>query len=380
MHLIITGIRGIPASHGGFETFANKLALYLTQKGWKVTVFCQVNKGSKISHHQLNNIELIHVPVKSVNALSTAIFDFKCTLYILKKYTRDSCVLTLGYNTASFGVLYRLFRFTNIINMDGIEWKRKKWSFPLKVWLYLNERLACYIGTMLIADHPEIASHLQTRVSKDKIITIPYGAKRLEDVNDTLLKQFDLESGKYILVIARPEPENSLYEIVKAFSSVERGFNLVVLGEYNDSNSYCVKVKSVASNEVMFLGAIFVEDIIDCLRYHARFYIHGHTIGGTNPSLVEALGASSAVLAHDNKYNKWVAGNAGIYFKSIDECSKKIDYLCNDNATIEKLKENALTRHNLKYKWNGVLCLYEKLISTSMKPIDANMREQDEKG
>ena len=155
--IIISGIRGIPADHGGFETCAERLSLYLEERGWDVSVYCQ-KKGSKKTHKtKWNNINLINVYVSSNSAFSTILFDLKVVIDSLK--FRDHIILTFGYNTAIFNILYRIFNIKNVINMDGIEWKRQKWGFCLKIWFYINEKIAKLFSNVMIADHPEIKKY-----------------------------------------------------------------------------------------------------------------------------------------------------------------------------------------------------------------------------
>ena len=136
----ILGCRGVPAAHGGFETFAERLAGYLAARGWVVTVYCQGRGRGPASEDRWRGIRRVHVPVQTAGALGTMIFDWKSTLHALGE---PGVALTLGYNTAIFTALYRLRRIPNVINMDGIEWKRTKRSIPERLWLYANERLGC---------------------------------------------------------------------------------------------------------------------------------------------------------------------------------------------------------------------------------------------
>lgn len=224
---MILGTRGIPAQHGGFETFAEFLSLYLIKKDWNVTVYCQEDCGDEIWEDEWNGIRLVHIPVKREGALGTIIFDWKTTFHASRQ---EGLVLTLGYNTAIFSLLYRLRKKINLFNMDGLEWKRDKWTLGERVWLYLNERLGCWLGNHLVADHPEIKKHLLTRVKKEKVTMIPYGAEHVGQADIKQLVKYNLTAGKYSIVIARPEPENSILEIVKAFSARKRGQHLVLLG------------------------------------------------------------------------------------------------------------------------------------------------------
>ncbi|MFH2502129.1 DUF1972 domain-containing protein [Klebsiella indica] len=364
--LIITGIRGIPAAHGGFETFAENLALYLVDKGWQVTVYCQEDSG-EFYIDSWHNIKLIHIPIKNKGAMGTIIFDLKSIIHSLKD---NKLILTLGYNTAIFNFVYLIMRRKNIINMDGIEWKRDKWGIFAKMWFWLNERFGCWFGSHLIADHPKIKEHLETRVRSKKITMIPYGAHLITENNSDInaLKKYSLERKKYFLVIARAEPENSILEIVQGFSTKQRKEKLVVLGNYDfNNNSYHKKIRDAASSNVIFLGAIYDAKIVASLRFHSLAYVHGHRVGGTNPSLVESLGAGNAIIAHDNKFNRWVVGDAGIFFNSSESCSDSFDRLSVDKDLCSELESISKCRFNQYFTWEYILKQYDVMLSKWVK-------------
>ncbi len=357
--IAILGTRGIPAAHGGFETFAERLSLYLVNKGWEVTVYCQ-EKGTGAIHESVwRGIRLVHIPVKQDNALGTIIFDWRSTLHAC---CEKSLKLTLGYNTAAFSIFYRFKRLNSLINMDGLEWKREKWSVLEKIWLYINERLGAWFANHLIADHPEIKNHLSQYVSSDKISMIPYGADEIVKCDEELLHQFDLSPDSYALVIARPEPENSILEMVRSFSRRKRDCKLVLLGKYvPEQNEYHRRVMSAASDEVLFLGAIYDNQIVFGLRYFCRLYVHGHTVGGTNPSLVEALGAGAPILAHDNKFNRWVTKDRACYFKDEVECLMKFDHLLKNQNELDVLRNASCECFRNTFVWDKILNNYKKL-------------------
>lgn len=362
--IVILGIRGIPAKHGGFETFAEYFAIYLQLKGWQVTVYCQESSKGGIYEDNWHGITRVHIPVSQNNAKGTIVFDWKSTLHAAK---RKISVLTLGYNTAVFCAFYRLKGVKNVINMDGIEWRRGKWNPLERGWLHINEKIGAWLGNHLIADHPEIKNHLCRFVASSKITVIPYGADILKTGNETLLTPFNLRKNKYAILIARPEKENSILEIVKAYSREKRGMPLIILGDYTPSrNAYHKSVINAAGDEVKFIGAIYEKNIVQTIRFFSRFYIHGHTVGGTNPSLVEALGAGSPVLAHDNKFNRWVAGKGAIYFSSEEECACKIEILLRDDDLISKMKKYSLQQIKNNFTWSTVFQAYEQILSEKL--------------
>lgn len=365
--LRILGTRGIPASHGGFETFAEALALHLVGRGWDVTVYCQADGAGETYENSWRGIRLVHIPVQRKGAAGTVVFDWKSTLHACAE---PGLILTLGYNTAVFCLWYRCRGLTNIINMDGLEWQRLKWGKAAKSWLYLNEWAGAWLGNHLIADHPEIKRHLSSRVNPEKITTITYGAARIKQADAGALAEYGLEPYRYAVLIARGEPENSILEIVRAWSRRKRGLQLAVLGNYDANNVYQRAVLEAGSEEVAFLGAIYDPRALGALRFFSRLYIHGHQVGGTNPSLVEALGAGNSVLAHDNRFNRWVAGENARFFKDESECERMLEEALYDNEQFARIRESSLKRHAEAFTWNRVLSEYERLfLSYLYSPI-----------
>lgn len=357
--LRILGTRGVPAAHGGFETFAEYLALYLVGRGWQVTVYCQEQGREPLWHDQWQGVDRVHIPVPGAGAASTIRFDWQATRHASRS---PGLCLTLGYNTACFSALLRAAGVPNVINMDGIEWQRAKWGAVAKLWFWLNEHAGSWLGDHLVADHPEIATHLARAAARSKITVIPYGAPRLVDLPTAPVRAYGLEPGGYLTLIARPEPENSVLEVVQAYSRQPRGVLLVVLGAYDERTPYHRAVRAAAGPEVRFLGAIYDKPVVQALRRHCLAYVHGHQVGGTNPSLVEALGAGNAVIAHDNRFNRWVAADAGCYFSSADALAGVFTSLLADEAALQRLRAAALRRFEAEFTWPTVLATYEHLL------------------
>ena len=357
--LRILGTRGVPAAHGGFETFAEQLALYLVARGWRVIVYCQEEGAGPVTEDVWQGVERVRIPVRGSGAKSTIVFDWLATRHAARH--RDLC-LTLGYNTALFCALLRLKGVPNVINMDGIEWSRAKWGPIAKTWFWLNDWAGCWLGDHLVADHPQIKAHLATRVRADKISTIAYGAERIVGAPEAPVRALGLEPGRYLTLIARPEPENSILEVVQGFSRRARGVKLAVLGNYADDNAYHRAVKAAASDEVLFLGAIYDKAVVQALRFHCLAYVHGHQVGGTNPSLVEALGAGNAVIAHDNRFNRWVAGEGARYFADADRLTALLDELLANPHALAGMRAASVARFFAGLTWPQILGEYERLL------------------
>lgn len=358
--LRILGTRGVPAAHGGFETFAEHAALYLVAHGWKVVVYCQEEGSGPAYADKWQGINRVHIPVTGDGPKATIQFDWLATLHASRH--SDLC-LTLGYNTAIFCALLRLKGIPNVINMDGIEWSRAKWGKVAKTWFWLNDWAGCWLGSHLVADHPEIKEHLKSRVRADKITTIAYGADKVTHAPTDSVTQYGLEPGKFLTVIARPEPENSLLEIVSGFSRERRGLQLAVLGKYDPANAYHRAVQQAASDEVKFLGAIYDKPVVQALRFHSWAYVHGHQVGGTNPSLVEALGAGNAVIAHSNRFNRWVVGDGGIYFDGADDFARVLGELVAAPEKVAQMRAASTVRYEAEFTWDKICREYEELLT-----------------
>ncbi len=349
----------MPSRHGGHETFAQDLALFLRARGHFVTVYCQVEEGNTILEDTWRGIHRVLIPAKNSPA-GTMLFDWKAIQHSL---SAKGVMLTLGYNTAIFNLLHRLKRKPVVMNMDGIEWQREKWSLPARVWFWLNELAGSRVANHLVADHPEIGRHLSRHTPKKKITMIPYGADAVNSAPMSVIQKYELISKRYYLLIARPEPENRILEIVQAYSLRERGMPLVILGDYKSNvTRYKEAVLSAAGPEVKFLGAIFDREIVKALRFHARAYVHGHHVGGTNPSMVESLAAGNAVIAHDNRFTRWVAGEGARYFKYSEDLDTIFESLNQDPSQLLAMEEASRKRYHEAFTPDKTLTAYEQLL------------------
>ena len=360
--LLILGTRGIPANHGGFETFAERLALFLVARDWNVAVYCQKNIGNcpvtqRVSVEKWKGIDLIHVETARTGPVASLEFDWHC---VRDAARREGLCLVLGYNGAVFLPWLRLMGKKMLTNMDGIEWKRPKWNLAVKAWFWVNEWIAAWTSQRLVADHPAIADHVSTRRNRSAIAMIPYGGQEILDAPEAPVRAMGLEPSRYFISIARIEPDNSILTMVEAFSRQPRGMKLVVLGKLDAENAYHQAIRIAAGPEVLFPGAIYDAERLAALRFHARAYVHGHTVGGTNPSLVEALWAGNAVIAHDNVYNRWTAGDAGVFFADATGFERQVQRFLSDDAAVARAGTAARRRAAAQFGWSDILESYER--------------------
>ena len=361
----ILGIRGVPAAHGGFETFAHHLAPYLVEQGWRVNVYCQherIDNNAPPDGYQdkWRGVGRIHFRVDGDGPLSTIKFDFRCSKDVVRRPGVD---LVLGYNTAIFTLIQRLRGRKIAMNMDGVEWRRDKWGMFAKTWFYINEFSGSHLATLPIADHPEIGRHLR-RHGCQRAKVIPYASARVASAPTTPIESMGLTPGNYLVSIARIEPENSILEIVRAFTAKPRRAKLVILGKLLPGNAYHQKVRSAGDGAVLFPGAIYDKQTVEALRVHALAYVHGHQVGGTNPSLVEALGCGNAVVAHDNCFNRWVAGEGQYYFRNEAQLGEVFDRLDLNDPFLEEARKLAAQRHAEAFTFDNVHAQYERLLTS----------------
>jgi glycosyltransferase involved in cell wall biosynthesis len=365
LQINILGTRGVPGAHGGFETFATHFSQFLVERNINVVVYCQAESGvsrPKSWTDEWKGVRRVHFQTWSNGAAATIEFDLRAVLHVLRQPGVD---LVLGYNTAIFCALQRRLRRRIAINMDGIEWKRRKWGPIARRWLWLNEKLAGIFATRMIADHPEISAHLRGRGLGESVM-IPYGSEPITQAPQEALASFGLAPNGFFISICRIEPENSILELIRAFVAAKTGLKLVVLGNLKPENPYHQEVQQAANADVLFPGAVYEADRLQALRLYCRAYLHGHQVGGTNPSLVEALGAGSPVIAHDNPFNRWVAGPEQLYFSNEADCAEVFHRVATGTVDVTPLRDAARRRHQEAFTFEKIHTRYlEELTSVA---------------
>lgn len=358
----IMGTRGVPASHGGFETLAERLSLYLAERGWEVTVYCQSAEpptGGGPLVDRWEGVRRVTFGSSRRGPLSTVLFDWESVRHAAGE---PGIKLVLGYNTAAFTGLLKLKGHKVVIHTDGIEWVRPKWSLPVKAWFYLNFHCGNLLGDRIVADHPALMEEYANASNRRKMTLISYGGDPVEQGGTEYIASLGIAPDRYFTVIARIEPDNNILTIVRAFSAKPRGYKLAVLGTLDNANEYHRQVREAASPDVVFPGAIYDQRRVKELRVHARAYLHGHFAGGTNPSLVEALWAGNAIIAHRNRFNTWTAGPDQFFFASESECSAAIDKVISDEAAVLRARRAARAWAERTFSWPVHLAAYEKLL------------------
>lgn len=358
----ILGTHGVPAAYGGFETAAQNVGLYLRDRGWRVIVYCQENGPGGVSYDEWRGLQRVRIQEPRPGWRGTAAFDLSSVRHVVAHAAPGEVCLTFGYNTGILNIAQRLRGIPNVINMDGMEWTRRRWGLARQAILLGNERFAGLFGDVLIGDHPEISAYLCRHFGARRVRTIAYGGHPVRQAPQWPVTDLGLRPGGYAVVICRPIPENSLLEIVRGWTARERAVRLVVLGDFSRDDPYHQRVIAAANDTVVFPGAIYDEPTVQALRYHALLYIHGHTVGGTNPSLVESMAAGNAVVAHDNPYNRWVVGAGARFFTKEPDLDRTLTELLTDESQRRQLGQAAFARFQEAFTWERIGGQYEEAL------------------
>jgi glycosyltransferase involved in cell wall biosynthesis len=357
LKIAILGTRGIPNHYGGYEQAVTFLSEGLVKKGHTITVYNSHNHPWQ--ENTWNGVEIIHCydPEYRTGSAGQFIYDLNCIRDARRR--NYDVLLLMGYTSSSvWGRLYPKKPVT-ISNMDGLEWKRSKYSKPVQAYLQYAEKLAVRFSDYFIADSPAIKSYLDEKYRIDSHY-IPYGAVVHPQQNRQLLMPYGVEPGAYYMLIARIEPENNIDNILEGFLASDTREPFMVIG--NTSNRYGRKMirKFKKAKNIRFMGAIYDQQRLHCLRCFCSLYFHGHSVGGTNPSLLEAMASGSVIAAHDNPFNKAVLGDDAFYFSNSDDIKNIIGSFAQEDHLA--MKQNNLRKINDSYSWEKIITQYEQFI------------------
>ena len=358
--IALLGTRGAPARYGGFETCVEEVGARLAERGHAVRVYCrQGNRRDDDHPHWYRGMQLIHRSAVSKRSLETLSHTASSAAHLIANRTDVAIV----FNAANAPVLpaLRAARIPVATHVDGLEWQRAKWG-PIGTRYYRAvERLSVRWSDALIADAQGIADHYMSRFSADTEL-ISYGAPEVVLSNHGRLEKLGLIQGGYHLVVARFEPENHVDVIVDAYTRSSADKPLIVVGSAPYSDEYIARVHGLADQRVRFLGGVWDQDLLDDLYAGASTYLHGHSVGGTNPSLLRAIGAGAATTAFDVVFNREVLGDAGMFFTGADDLVSLIEATEANDAELNTRKSRSLKRAS-HYNWDDVADRYEILCS-----------------
>jgi glycosyltransferase involved in cell wall biosynthesis len=353
MRIALLGTRGIPANYGGFETFAEELSTRLALIGHSVAVYCR----ERPQESPWRGVELRYLPTIRHKYFDTLAHTCLSTLHLL--FHRCDVALYCNAANAIFTILPRLAGMPVALNVDGIERKRKKWNRLAKAWYLLSERLATFLPNEVVTDAQAIAGYYQERYRK-RTHFIPYGADAGKIETQYALRELGLEPGRYFLYVSRMEPENHALEVRQAFEQVRTDMKLALIGDAPYAANYVRQVRATTDPRMVIPGAIYGRRYQE-LGSHCFAYIHGTTVGGTHPALIEAMGRGALVLYRDTPENREVAEGAGIPFGENDLTQRIENVLAMKEEERDELRRHAVERVFERYSWDAVTADYVRL-------------------
>jgi glycosyltransferase involved in cell wall biosynthesis len=368
--IAIIGSRGIPAKYGGFETAVEAVAPRLAEMGWNVVVSCEGPRDQN-KPTVYKGVNLFYFPVRP---FFRVVYEVLYDVYsLVKSGLMCHCVYMLGYGAGFFFFVSKILRKKLIVNVDGLEWKREKFNRLERGILLASEKAAVTFADVIVADSREIKKYIEGRYKKKAVyITNGVNAPQIQKWDEqklgshALLKETTgLSPDSYWLAVARLEPENNIHVIVESFLKSDSRKTLVIIGNFS-SQKYQRHVADVlqygnAGQRVILSGAIYDMSLLNMLRQHCFGCIHGHSVGGTNPALLEAMSMKNLIIAHDNEFNREVGGQTMLYFKDASELAARIEEIEHKPDSFTHLKEAAYSRVLSNYSWEDIVQEYNKL-------------------
>ncbi|WP_447642215.1 MULTISPECIES: DUF1972 domain-containing protein [Chitinophagaceae] len=361
MKIAIIGTRGIPNNYGGFEQFAEYLSVGLVKRGHEVTVYNSHNHV--FQGDNWNGVQIIHKwdPEKKIGTAGQFLYDLGC-IWNTRKHKFD-IILQLGYTSSTvWGWLLPRKKSVVATNMDGIEWRRSKFSPRVQKFLKWAESLAIKYSDHLISDSKGVQRYLMTQYEAPSIY-IPYGAEVFKNADEKVLDKYDLKPYQYNMLIARLEPENSIDKILDGVVLSKDKLPFLVIGNYDKAYGDFLLNRFKDYPQIRFLSSIYDINILDNLRYYSRMYFHGHTVGGTNPSLLEAMASSCTICAHKNVFNETILGPDAYYFLD----SKEVAGFLDKKELSPSFVPNNIRKIETLYTWDNIINQYEDFFKRIVK-------------
>lgn len=353
------GTRGVPAAYGGFETAVEEVGYRLADRGHRVTVY---TRGSERREPEYRGMKVVHLPAVPVKQLETLSHTGLSTARAVLAMHAADVAFVFNAANAPFLPLLRTRGIPIALHMDGLEWKRSKWGRRGQAYYRWAEEFGVRWADALIADAPGIADYYHDEFDVDTEL-IRYGAPLLTSAPSDGVEGLGLTPGGYHLVVARFEPENHVREIVEGYRASDATMPLVVVGSAPYSADYTQSIHAAADGDgrIRLLGGVYDQDLLDALYFHAHTYVHGHSVGGTNPSLLRAMGAGTAVIAYDVGFNRETLADAGWFFGDAASVERHFRALAADPGGTAAFGPQSRERAAADFRWDAVADEYEQL-------------------
>ena len=358
MKIAILGTRGIPANYGGFETFAEQLGTRLAARGHDVTVYGRKHY-STTNATTYNGVNLVVLPTIRHKYFDTVIHTLLSILHAAPR--RYDAILICNAANSAFSFIPRLLGTPTLVNVDGLERKRKKWNWIGRQYYLVSEWLSTFLPTAIVTDARVIQDYYAKRYKKESEM-IAYGAEVARHADPERLLKFGLQPNQYALYVSRLEPENNAHLVIEAYGGVKTDMPLAIVGGAPYADDYIAELKSSKDPRVRFLDFVFGADY-QALQHNAYCYIHATEVGGAHPALIEAMGAGNCALTLATPENMEVIGDAGLIYKSAEELSVYLQRIIDDPPIINEYRHRAMARVTERYSWNRLTDQYEELLA-----------------
>lgn len=373
MKIAFVSTRGIPNNYGGFEEFAEHISVGLAARGHEVTVYSPHYHPYKKDEYKGVRIKHIYsTEVWMGGSAGSFFYDYACLKDALQNENFD-IIYEAGYTSIipayiSFNVK-KITRPIFTTNMDGLEYKRTKYNWLVQKFVFWEERMAVKYSHYLVADNMGIKDYYKEKYGKESKF-LAYGADIFDNYDESVLKEYGLEKENYLLVVARLESENNLSMTIEGYiaSDLYGKIPLVIVGRTNTPYGKRLVESYKEFEHVKFVGGIYNFDKLNSVRHFSLAYFHGHSVGGTNPSLLEAMASDCFILSHDNIFNKSVLGENAIYFKDEKEVAaslNNLDALVKDHK--QQFVANNLEVIRTQYSWEKLVDEHEKYFKWIME-------------
>ncbi|HKF20739.1 MAG TPA: glycosyltransferase [Candidatus Angelobacter sp.] len=357
LRIAICGGRGIPSTYSGTETFFVELAPRLAARGHHVTVYCRRSLYSE-QPELYQGVHLVYLPSIETKNLGTFTHTLACMVNVVRRDV--DAVLVTNVANALHCLIPRIFGKNCALNVDGIEWKRGKWGPLGKAYFYINARLSGKILPRGIVTDAYGMRRLYREKFNTPSVCIAYGGNTGASSNPEVVRQYGLEPGAYYLILSRLVPENSADMIVNGFKNSASQRLLAIVGDANYRSHFEAQLRAIAGDRVRFLGHVDNREHVRELYCNSYAYIHGHTVGGTNPSLLHALGYGCCVLARANEFNAEVLDGHGILFNDGADLAQKIAFIEANPAVAGDYRQRGPERIHAVYNWDRITDQYEE--------------------
>jgi len=366
LKLSIIGVKGYPYVYGGYETLIKELAERISKKNIEVTIYCHKSLF-KERPNNLGKIKLVYIPCVETKALSQLTHSFLSTIHVC--FSNADVVFYVNAANGPFGYLTKLFKKKTVINVDGLEWLRPKWKGWGAKYFYFAAKKATQLFNVLVTDAFEMQKIYKQLFNANSTM-IAYGTDVFVAQPINLLEQWNLKGQDYYLIVGRLIPDNNSDLLIDAFLNFNSKKKLLIVGDdvFNNAFSIQIKNKIKASSNIIFTGYIKDTNLLSALYQHAFAYLHGHEFGGTNPTLVKAMGEGSLILALNNKFNSEVlkAGEYGHLFEKNKESLTELMMASEkeDDATqlkVQTMRSNSTKGLVERYQWDYIIDQYYQI-------------------